>query len=69
MLCPSCDHENSASAKFCEECAASLVGPTGATPQINIPIGSDFVGRRQEMGELVTALDDALGGRGRLVGL
>src|SRR5215510_14341850 len=26
MKCPQCDHENNAEAKFCEECAAPLLG-------------------------------------------
>ena len=67
MLCPSCGHNNSATAKFCEECATRLDAPTDEASRNVLLTSGDFVGRRQEMGELVAALDDALEGRGRLV--
>ncbi len=31
------------------------------------PVSADFVGRQQELAELIAVLDDALAGRGRLV--
>ena len=67
MLCPSCGHSNSTTAKFCEECAWGLDAPTDEAPRFDFLTSSNFVGRKQEMSELVKALDDALEGRGRLV--
>ena len=67
MLCPSCGHNNSTTAKFCEECATTLNAPTTEARGNDLLTSADFVGRQQEMSELVKALEDALGGRGRLV--
>src|SRR4051812_49275619 len=34
MKCPKCQHENSATAKFCEECAARLIGCPNCGSQV-----------------------------------
>ena len=69
MLCPQCSRDNPTDARFCMSCAAELTAPDALTPQESSDLGlsPDFVGRRREIGELVSALDDALAGHGRLV--
>ena len=59
---------------FCKSCGAKLASPVEileATPSKNLPASSklsgDFIGRRREIDELVSALRDAFSGRGRLV--
>ena len=67
MLCPSCGRDNQPGATFCDSCANRLDDSAGDAVPNDLVTSHDFVGRRQEMGELITALDHALGGRGRLV--
>ena len=67
MLCPGCGHENRANAAFCESCGTRLDSPVRESPRQGLSTSADFVGRQRELGELVSALDDALAGRGRLV--
>ena len=71
MICPSCSRENRDGARFCDECAASLATheeEEDATPlSIDFDPSEGFVGRRRELAELESALEDALSGRGRLV--
>ena len=67
MLCPSCGHDNPNDAAFCNACTTKLDSLAGEAPPHGIATSSDFVGRQREMGELVSALDDALAGNGRLV--
>ena len=67
MRCLSCGHNNSATAKFCEVCAAKLDSSADEASPHDVTTSSDFVGRQYEMRELVSALDDALAGKGRLV--
>ena len=67
MRCPSCDIENPDKAKFCNECGARLDAPAGQSSSLNFASSADFVGRHREMSELISALDDAFSGQGRLV--
>ncbi len=70
MICPSCGQENRESARFCDGCAASLTTQEepDATPlSTDFLHSEDFVGRRQELAELKSSLEDALSGQGRLV--
>lgn len=68
MICPSCSRENRDNARFCDECGADLVaieeGPVLSDGSVSF---TGFVGRQREMGELRTALQDAISGQGRLV--
>ncbi len=70
MICASCGRENRDDARFCDECAANLAPQEeqDATPlSVDFAPSEGFVGRRQELAELESALEDALSGRGRLV--
>ena len=81
MLCPNCGRENPSEARFCMICATRLETPepesltdfTGSTslltesPSSSILVSADFVGRQQVIVELVSALDEASSGQGRLV--
>ena len=68
MKCPSCSRENRVGAQFCDECGDNLVAiEEGPAPSGGLVSVTGFVGRHQEMAELKVALEDALGGRGRLV--
>lgn len=70
MLCPSCGQDNSLTSAFCNTCGARLDVPQIPTENIEShpsAVSADFVGRQREMGELVSALDDAMSGQGRLV--
>ncbi len=67
MLCPGCGHQNNETAAFCESCGARQSSPLKATLRQDLSTSHDFVGRQREMGELVSALDDAFAGKGRLV--
>ena len=65
MLCPGCGHENSDSAKFCNECGVSFDAPLPQdieTSTVSSRVSADFVGRQREMAELMAALEDALAG-------
>ena len=66
--CPSCGTENPAEATFCRACNTRLGTPTieAPAPLDDMTPSTSFVGRRQELGELRTALDDTLSGKGRL---
>ena len=48
-------------------CAAKLDLAADGASSHDLATSSDFVGREREMGELVSAFDDALAGKGRLV--
>ena len=70
MLCLQCRRENPPEAQVCSSCgtelaAADPLAPISANAAIGLSPG--FVGRQREMGELVSALEDALAGRGQLV--
>ncbi len=70
MICPSCGQENRESARFCDGCAASLAPQEeqDATPlSMDFVASVDFVGRRPELAELESALEDTMSGQGRLV--
>ncbi len=70
MLCQQCSRDNPPEARFCNSCASELTvsdTPALADTATDIGLSPDFVGRQREIGELVSALDDALAGRGRLV--
>ncbi|MDP6513338.1 MAG: AAA family ATPase, partial [SAR202 cluster bacterium] len=76
MLCPQCGIEVPADFRFCNGCGANLsdIPPdaqTGVIPptsqETSIAPSDDFVGRHHEIGELISALDDAGSGQGRLV--
>ena len=72
MRCPSCSGENPSGAHFCMTCGTSMAASEETAPPVqatatSIPASGDFVGRQRELGELTSALDDAIAGRGRLV--
>ena len=67
MLCPGCRKENPPEAIFCMACATNLDSPSEDVTSQDLQTSADFVGRRREMGELVSALEDSIEGRGRLV--
>ena len=55
----------------CPHVGLQIDRPSGSSRMLESPpnrgIGPVFVGRHREMGELRTALDDAMSGRGRLI--
>ena len=67
MNCPSCGQEKRENARFCEVCGTNLV--TSQEQEDATPLRDDFVpstsfvGRRRELGELKSALEDALSGQ------
>ena len=66
MMCSKCGRENPDHSQFCNNCGGGLIAPVETS--LSSVVGSpDFVGRQREMGELVSALDDAMSGQGRLV--
>ncbi len=74
MLCSSCGELLSSDSRFCKSCGAKLDSPDETLEAtrlkdafVSSELSGDFVGRRREMGELVSALRDAFSGRGRLV--
>jgi len=70
MLCPSCGPENRRDATFCDACSARLTALDALARGSNELVAgliADFVGRRREMSDLVSAFDDAKSGEGRLV--
>ena len=69
MICRVCGRENREDARFCDECATTLVSVDNQemTPEFLSDSPSGLVGRQQEMQELLAALEDARAGRGRLV--
>ncbi len=70
MRCTDCGRDNREDARYCDSCAAELAASdalTAVDTATAISLSPDFVGRHLEMDELSRALDDALGGRGRLV--
>ena len=69
MICRSCSRENRDDARFRDECATDLAPTEDGTPALSddfVP-STSFVGRRQELGQLKSALEDARSGRGGLV--
>ncbi|MCH8063270.1 MAG: AAA family ATPase, partial [Chloroflexi bacterium] len=67
MLCPSCGRENQPGATFCDSCANKLDDSAGEVVPNDFATSADFVGRQRELGELVSALDDAFAGMGKMV--
>ncbi len=71
VLCPTCGRDNPSDAQFCNGCGATLDTAVAETPtpadESGVLTSSSFVGRQREMGELISALDDAISGHGRLV--
>ena len=66
MRCTNCGSENPDNMTFCGACAARL----GFSPDVEaakLTLSADFVGRHQELRNLVSALEDAIAGRGHLV--
>ena len=66
MLCPSCGLTNPDEMTFCGGCTARLDAPAEHAPDQS-ELDADFVGRRRELGELLSALDGAFSGKGRIV--
>ncbi len=66
MLCPTCGRDNPSDTQFCNGCGATLDTAVAEAPT-GVLTSSSFVGRQREMGELISALDDAISGHGRLV--
>ena len=62
MLCPSCSAETHRGATFCERCGTRLATATEGAPDQNLSTSHGFVGRKRELGELMSALDGALAG-------
>ena len=70
MRCTDCGHDNREGARFCDSCGAELAAfdaSTAGDAATAISLSPDFVGRHREMTKLVSALDDATAGHGRLV--
>ncbi len=70
MRCTECGRDNREDARFCDSCTAELAASDASTAvdtATDISLSSDFVGRGREMAELISALDGALAGQGRLV--
>ncbi len=68
MRCTDCGHDNPSDALICISCGAELpLADLRPNPASEVSLSPNFVGRRRQMAELVSALDDALAGRGRLV--
>ncbi len=65
MRCPSCGRDNPDYAAYCMGCGVKQESHVEAGRKVLTSSG--FVGREREMDELVSVLDDALAGRGRLV--
>ena len=63
MICPSCSQENRESARFCDGCGIDLLTPQeeeDTFPPPDVFASSEgFVGRRQELAELGSVLEDA----------
>ena len=68
MRCASCGEDNPSKARFCMACGTGVDAQPAEAPADETPAASaGFVGRRREMGQLTSALQDALSGQGRLV--
>ena len=67
MLCPRCGQDNASGMSFCGRCGGRLETLASEVATPDVPTSADFVGRQRELGELVSALDDAMSGKGRLV--
>ena len=67
MLCPNCGQDNASGMSFCGRCGGRLEMSASEAANPDVPTSHDFVGRQREMEELVSALNDALAGKGRLV--
>ncbi len=70
MICSSCSRENPDDARFCNECGASLTTqeePEATPVSPGFAPSKNFLGRRPELVDLDSALEDALFGRGRLL--
>ena len=68
MICPSYGQDRE-SDRFCDGCGGILVTAEAVTPTLQddfLP-STSFVGRREELGELKSHMEDALAGQGRLV--
>ena len=69
MKCQDCGQSNRDLATFCDSCGSRLFTTleestlSQDTPSTSV----SFVGRKRELGELKTALDEALSGHGRLI--
>ena len=66
MPCPACSFQNQEGITFCGQCGIKL-DSTVNMRAVHISAAIDFVDRQREMGELVSALDDAMSGQGRVV--
>ena len=66
MPCSACSFQNQEGIIFCGQCGIKL-DSTVNMRAVHISAAIDFVGRQREMGELVSALDDAMSGQGRVV--
>ena len=66
MPCPACRFQNQEGITICCQYGIKL-DSTVNMRAVHISAAIDFVGRQREMGELVSALDDAMSGQGRVV--
>ena len=66
MPCPACSFQNQEGITFCGQCGIKL-DSTVNMRAVHISAAIDFVHRQREMGELVSTLDDAMSGQGRVV--
>ena len=66
MPCQACSFQNQEGITFCGQCGIKL-DSTVNMRAVHISAAIDFVDRQREMGELVSALDDAMSGQGRVV--
>jgi predicted ATPase len=66
MFCPKCGHEKPQGARSCDFCDQDLNTPSDSTIT-DVVRSSGFVGRQRELGELTSALGDAISGHDRQV--
>ncbi len=66
VLSKKCGHEKPQGARSCDFCDQDLNTPSDSTIT-DVVRSSGFVGRQRELGELTSALGDAISGHGRLV--
>ena len=66
MFCPKCGQEKPQGARSCDFCDQDLNTLSDSTIT-DVVRSSGFVGRQRELGELTSALGDAIPGHDRLV--
>ena len=67
MHCPSCGNENESEAERPNACRGQPEQAAQETHRLDVAVSGDFVGRHHEIDTLVSALEGAIRGRGRLL--